>query len=299
MRVLLTGAAGFLGKAVLKRAEADFEVTTLDALPLPGRHILCDITRGDLLADRLSGLFFDAVIHLAGLTRGTPEDLFRVNTLGTRNLARAVETPRFVSASSCAVYGVPSDPDGTVSEDHRPNPVSAYGQSMLSREQTVPCGVSLRLFNITGPGQPPGMLVPDLAKKLAEIALGIRKEPPVTGPLNTERDYLHVFHAADAFLAAATATDLPRVINVGSGTCHSGFRVLGALAESMGTPPEVVIEAGPSGVPRILADLRRASESLGLVPSISFEKTMSEVADYWLSRLSDSLASRRLTSNSR
>lgn len=285
MNILVTGAAGFIGGAVLGKATAELDITTLDRTPLPGRHILCDLTDGKALLKALSGLHFDAVIHLAGLPSAPPDELMRVNVQGTANLLGAVDTERFVVASSCAVYGAPRTPDGTVDEDHPTSPVSAYGISMLSRERAVSSGVVLRLFNVTGPGQPTGMLVPDLARKLAGIALGIEPGPLVTGPLHAGRDYLDVGDAARAFLAAALAHDPPSVINVGSGVCHTGAQVLGILAQAMGISPEVVTRNGPAGVPWIRSDTGRARTHLGFVPQVPLEESLEATALYWLERV--------------
>ena len=291
MNILLTGAGGFLGKALLRKAGPDLKITTLDRVALPGRHILCDITDETALRKALSGRAFHAVIHLAGLSSGSPEELFLVNVRGTANLAKTVQTRRFVIASSCAVYGEPRTPDGAVSEGHPTGPVSHYGRSMLEREHAVPDGVALRLFNIIGPGQRPGMLVPDLAGKLARIALGLQDGPLVTGPLTTERDYLDVSDAAGAFLAAASASNSPGVLNVGSGMCHTGMDVLNALAEAMGVHPEIVFEDRPSGVFRIRADIRAAAACLGFKPGVSFSESLGAVADDWLNRSADPKAS--------
>ncbi len=284
MNILVTGAAGFLGGAVLRKAAPEHDITTLDVKHLPGRHIPCDMTDGKALLKALSGLHFDAVIHLAGLASASPGELMRVNVQGTANLIRAADTRRFVLASSCAVYGAPRTTDGTVDEEHPTSPVSAYGSSMLSRERALSGGVVLRLFNVTGPGQLPGMLVPDLARKLAGIALGIEPEPLVTGPLHAGRDYLDADDAARAFLAAALAHDPPSVINVGSGVCHTGAQILDILAGAMGISPKVITLDGPAGVPWIRADTGRAREHLGFSPEVPLTVSLEATARYWLGK---------------
>lgn len=218
------------------------------------------------------------------MPRGSAAELARVNAAGTRNLADSVRTLRFVTASSCAVYGKPLTADGTVPEDHPLLPVSDYGRSMLERERAVPCGVSLRLFNVTGPGQEAGMLVPDLARRLARIALGKDVPELTTGPLDTGRDYLDVTDAARAFLSAAAAADPPAALNIGSGVCRSGLEVLNVLAGAMGVSPRILFVNRPSGVPRIAADTRRARECLGFAPSVPFTVSIEATARYWLER---------------
>lgn len=285
MNILVTGAAGFLGAAVLRKASPDLDITTLDRKPLPGRHVLCDLTDGNALLKALSGLHFDAVIHLAGLPSASPDELVRVNVLGTGNLIRAASTERFVIASSCAVYGLPRTPDGTVDEEHPTSPLSAYGMSMLSRERLLPEGVVLRLFNVTGPGQSAGMLVPDLCRRLAGMALGIDPGPLVTGPLHTERDYLDADDAARAFLAAARAKDPPAVMNVGSGVCRAGTWILGVLSRAMGISPVIISRDGPAGVPRIRADTGRAREHLGFKPEVPLSSSLEASAHHWLGKV--------------
>jgi GDP-4-dehydro-6-deoxy-D-mannose reductase len=282
--LLVTGAAGFLGKAVIRAADPSLDVTTLDKAPLPGRHILCDITDGDSLRKALRGVSFQAVIHLAGLARGTPGELERVNVLGTRNLVSAVPGAFLVNASSCAVYGLPENPDGTVDEAQPPAPVTPYGRSMLARETEVSRGVSMRLFNVTGPGQGPGMLVPDLAGRLARIALGLSEGPLTTGSLASMRDYLDVRDAARAILAAAGARDLPPALNLGSGVARSGYEVLRALQEAMGVAPGILADDRPAGVPVIRAALGRIRRYLEFTPSVPFDESMKAVALDWLRR---------------
>ncbi len=278
MNLLITGAAGFLGRAVVRAADQSFSITTLDAVPLPGRHILCDIGDGEALRKALSGRSFHTVIHLAGLARGNDDELERVNVLGTRNLVSATQGAFLVNTSSCAVYGLPAAADGTVDEDQPPAPLTPYGKSMLARELEVSRGVSMRLFNITGPGQGPGMLVPDLAERLARIALGLSAGPLTTGPLNTMRDYLDVRDAARAILAAAGARSLPPALNLGSGTARSGYQVLQVLQEAMDVFPEVLADDRPAGVPVIRADLGRIRRHLGFRPSIPFDESIRAAA---------------------
>jgi nucleoside-diphosphate-sugar epimerase len=284
VHLLVTGAAGFLGKALLAAIPRGTEVTTLDIVPLPGSHIQCDLTdRGDLNKS-LAGVSFDAVIHLAGLASGAGDLLFRGNVQGTENLYGTVNCRRFVSASSCSVYGAPESSDGSVSEEHPLKPAGDYGRSMVAREKAAPSAVHLRLFNVTGPGQNKGMLVPDMAAGLARIALGADTEPICSGPLHTERDYVDVSDAARAFLAAAECPSPAHCMNIGSGNSFSGTHVFETLCSAMGISPRIEFLSMPAGVARIKADVTLAKRSMGWAPRVSFKDSIMAVAADWLKR---------------
>lgn len=149
MKVLLTGATGFVGPAAaLALSKAGHEVrclvretsdrSALDALGLPLEYALGDVCTPASLPAAMDGV--DAVVHVAGLTKGIRrDDYFRVNGFGSRVLAEAAVAAgvqRFVLCSSLAVAG-PMPEGRPVVEDDPPTPVSVYGQSKLAGEEAV------------------------------------------------------------------------------------------------------------------------------------------------------------------
>ncbi|HEU5035693.1 MAG TPA: SDR family oxidoreductase [Nocardioides sp.] len=149
-RVLVTGDHGYVGSVLvpLLRA-AGHDVTGLDAgwydgcdlgpLPTGYRHLTGDVR--DVTPYHLTG--FDAVVHLAGISNDPVGDLdpdatLSVNVDGAVHLAeaaRAAGVPRFLLASSCAVYGASGD--APASEDARPRPCTAYGRSLVQAEAGI------------------------------------------------------------------------------------------------------------------------------------------------------------------
>jgi UDP-glucose 4-epimerase len=170
MKVLITGAAGYIGSIVSERlVDAGFQVIALDNLQSGHRqsiHPHAIFEQGDLLdADRLKWLLekysVDAVFHLAAeslidLSMRDPGRFFRSNISGGINLLDALAiagVTRLVLSSTAAVYGEPEHIP--LSEDNVLKPVNAYGESKLALERMLEWYhrahginyISLRYFN--------------------------------------------------------------------------------------------------------------------------------------------------------
>jgi nucleoside-diphosphate-sugar epimerase len=172
-RVLITGASGFIGRAVGDRLRADgVEVVGVDRLADPVRGVVAgDTTDPGPWRAALRGC--DAIVHTAAVVSNAVDvdEQWRVNVLGTRRVveaARDAGVPRVVHLSSIRAFSDLGFPDG-VTEDH---PVRAdgnpYVDTKIASEQVLlqahaageVDGVIVRPGDVYGPGSRPWVLLP-------------------------------------------------------------------------------------------------------------------------------------------
>lgn len=306
MRVLVTGAFGFIGTAVGRRlALAGHDVVAVTSRPLgaaPAPPFPCQVVRADLRDERsvratLADAGPDAVCHLAGLGKVResfehPEEYHTVNAGGTKTLVNALTATatgrRFVFASSVGVYGVPERQP--VAEDAPLLPTSPYGESKVAAEQAIETAaldgaigaVRLRIFNAAGAVA--GVADTDLSRvipKALAVAAGLATHVEVNGDGSAVRDFVHVDDVASAFLLALENGCRPGkapAYNVGA-TAASVAEILTVAREVTGRPVPVVRNP-PRNEPRVLiSDHTRIGAELGWSPARSALREI--VADAW------------------
>lgn len=151
MKVLLTGASGFVGSHILDELRVRSIPVVLLLRPSSNREFIqghipeVEIRSGSIgdpksLAAALGGITH--VIHCAGCTKAVhPSEFYQVNQIGTRNLVEAVNAhrqtvSRLIHVSSLAAAG-PATSDRPKREADEPQPVSEYGRSKLAAEEEV------------------------------------------------------------------------------------------------------------------------------------------------------------------
>jgi len=151
MKVLLTGANGFVGSHILDELrETDLDVSILLRRTSDTRFIRSHVDDGvtihsgalddtDALARAMEGI--EAVVHCAGKTKALgAREYDRVNKIGTRNVVRAAAQTgtlrHFLFVSSLAVSGPGTTAHPARETDH-PNPITVYGKSKLAGEEIV------------------------------------------------------------------------------------------------------------------------------------------------------------------
>jgi len=311
VRVLVTGAAGFIGSTTAEMLLArGHEIVALDNLAsgrkenVPVNATFVEGDCGDVELVQSLGSF-DACVHFAariepGESMKYPEVFFANNVASTFRLLDALiksGVERFVFSSSCAVYG--DQVDMPIDETRSIQPHSPYGQSKWMVEEglhwLVECGrlraASLRYFNAAGATMAhPERHSPEihLIPIALDVAAGKRPYLEIYGtdyptPDGTcIRDYIHVTDLADAHVRAITALDdHPELtLNLGSGVGYSNRQIAETVQRITQTGIEVRYTERRQGDPAAaIASNTRTRELLGWSPEHSDLDTI--IGDAW------------------
>lgn len=242
-RVLVTGAAGFVGRHLVRElAGAGHGVACIDAVPPEAAADLPDYERVDLrdaaaVRSAVARFAPDAVVHLAAVSfvpdaASDPGLLWAVNIGGVVNVAEAIlsECPkaRMLFVSSAQVYGTAAKEGGDVlyTEESPLMPISLYAVSKAADEAFVRgCHASrgldaviARPGNHTGPGQSPKFVAISFARQLLDVATGKSSGPIRVGNLDSVRDFSDVRDVVRAYRLMLEKGRSGAVYNVSSGT---------------------------------------------------------------------------------
>ena len=301
-RVLVTGAAGFIGSTLVDRLLADGrEVVGLDSFdpfyPAENKRAnLVDafhserfkLVEGDIRDTQAIEALFRAerpegVVHLAALA-GVRPSLERpaaytdVNVTGTACVLSAAArhgAPRVVLASSSSVYG--ERESGPFREtDPVERPVSPYAATKRAAELVahtfhhahgLPV-VCARIFTAYGPRQRPDLAI----RKFAECMLG-GQPLPVYGDGSSLRDFTFVDDLASGLLLALDSDIDFEILNLGAGRTVSVLEVVKTLERELRLSARIDWQPHQIGdVSRTWADVGAARAALGYEPSVSFEE---------------------------
>ncbi len=297
MRVLVTGAAGFIGSHVTRALlAAGHEVVGLDDLSTGHRHnlpdgepawrfVLGDIRDAAICTHAMQSV--DAVVHLAGRNSvprslADPRSALEVNVVGGFNLleaARAAEVSRFVYASSSSVYG--DDPRIPKVETHSRRPLSPYAASKASFEHLAHAWssswglstIGLRFFNVFGPRQDPAGDYAAVVPRFVAAALD-RRTPHIHGDGSFTRDFTYVDNVVHAVrLSLDAANTGGSVVNVAYGGRVSVLDLWRAIAREAGFDGVPTFGLPRTGdMPHSQADIGEATRLLGFAPIVPFDE---------------------------
>ena len=199
MKILVTGASGFIGSFIVEEALRQGMETWAAVRRSSSREYLTDgrihfielnLSSEEQLREQLKGFQFDYVVHAAGVTKClNKEDFRRINTEGTRNLVRAIRAlqmplRRFVFISSLSIMGAirEQQPYTEIREDDTPQPNTAYGRSKLEAERVLASMgadfpyVILRPTGVYGPRERDYFMMAKSIKAHTDFAVGFKRQ---------------------------------------------------------------------------------------------------------------------------
>jgi nucleoside-diphosphate-sugar epimerase len=295
MRVLVTGAAGFLGSHISEAlAQSGHEVYAIDTEQGYTSGRLADFHGVKVISDIASPEFsknlslqLDAIVHLAGIgsardCEANPSHSFDVNVNGTHqvlDLAFRSKARSFVFASSAQVYGfdpkrLPFDEHGPLRMENRYTTHKILGELLcqLYFDNHGITSTILRLFNVYGPGQALGTFIPDMIQK-AKTGVIYLEGGGIT------KDFVYVDDVVRAFCAALDSGYMG-VINIGSGRESSLLTVAAYIARMMGARLNQV-EYDRSQNTRVQCNPAKAKRVLNWEPQVSLEEGLYATINAW------------------
>jgi len=318
VRVLVTGADGFVGRWLVRRLVDDGREVYAAVRPAapagppsPGAPDLTPEERAAVrwlpleLTDfesvrRCADLPYDAVVHLAAVASGPeaardPGYAWSVNAAGTARLAHVLldarrggrADPLLLVVSTAEVYG-----RGDAAPRRETDPVapcSPYGASKAGGELAALEAwrrgglrvIVARPFAHTGPGQDARFVVPAFAQRL-KFAKKIGAPVVKVGNLEPEREFLHVQDVVDAYARLLVKGQPGEVYNIATGEAISLEQLLDQLSALVGVRP--IAEADPDlmragDIACLRGDAAKLRAATGWAPRHTLDETLRDVLD--------------------
>ena len=191
MKILITGASGFIGSFIVEEAlRQGFETWAVVRESSSRIHFIeLNLSSEEQLKEQLKEHQFDYVVHAAGVTKCLhKEDFFRINTEGTKNLVRALialQMPlkRFVYISSLSIMGAirEEQPYQEIRESDKAQPNTAYGKSKIEAEEWLDMVkglpyVILRPTGVYGPRERDYFMMAKSIQAHTDFAVGFKQQ---------------------------------------------------------------------------------------------------------------------------
>jgi UDP-glucose 4-epimerase len=240
-RVLVTGASGLIGSHVLGLVEREADVVALSRFPRPDegglRWLVCDLTRPGAVADVVTSVRPEVVIHLAGVVRGDRSleavaPTLRANLLASVELlesATRVGCRRIVLSGSLLEEPAVGGPQAVPPSPYGASRWAASGYGRMFHALFDAPVVILRPSFAYGPGQEPTKLIPHVIAGLLDGG------SPELSSGERLLDCVYAEDVAQAYVEAAAAPGVEgRTIDIGSGVLTSVREIVQLIVESIG-----------------------------------------------------------------
>jgi len=263
MKILITGASGFIGSFIVEEAlKRGFETwaavrrsSSREYLQDERIHFIeLNLSSKEQLVEQLREHQFDYVVHAAGVTKCIDKrDFYRINTEGTKNLVTALlelQTPlkRFVFVSSLSVFGAirEQQPYEEIRETDTPQPNTEYGRSKLEAERWLDNKefpyVILRPTGVYGPREKDYFLMAKSIKQHSDFAVGYKRQ---------DITFVYVTDVVQAVFLALEKGQTGRKYFLSDGQVYQSTTFSDLIHEELGRPWWIRITA-PIWVLRII-----------------------------------------------
>jgi dTDP-glucose 4,6-dehydratase len=308
MRLLVTGAAGFIGSNFVRywrERHADDHVVAYDALTYAGNReslegvdvpfVHGDIADGEVATSTLRDEQIDVIVNFAAESHNSyaivnPGAFFRTNVIGTQTLleaARQVGIERFHHVSTCEVYGdLPLDSDDVFTEETPYRPRTPYNASKAGADHAVrayhetyelPVTIT-NCSNNYGPYQFPEKVIPLFTTNALD------DEPlPLYASTANKREWLHVLDHCRAIELVLERGRIGDTYNVGSGVEKTIAEIADAVLAALDKPDSLktIIPDRPGHDRRYLLDSSKLRSELGWRDEIDFDEGLDETVRWY------------------
>jgi dTDP-glucose 4,6-dehydratase len=310
MRLLVTGAAGFIGSNFVRywiERHGDDTVVALDALTYAGNRpnlidvedrcsfVHGDIGNLDLMTEVLTEYQIDVIVNFAAESHNSlaildPARFFRTNVLGTQTLAEAARrhgVSRFHHISTCEVYGdLPLDSAELFTESTPYRPRTPYNASKAGADHAVRAyaetfGLPATITNCCnnyGPYQFPEKVIPLFTTK------ALNDQPlPLYASTQNRREWLHVDDHCRAVELVLQHGEVGETYNVGSGVEASIEEIADAVLAATGRPQSLkeIVPDRPGHDRRYLLDSSKIRTALGWEPTVPFAEGLAATVGWY------------------
>lgn len=316
MKALITGITGFAGSHLAEylltegievygtfrtRSPLDNITHIQDKIKL----IECELTDAYSTRKLFANFVPDYVFHLAAqsfvaASWRSPQDTIVNNVIGQLNLFEAIVekgiNPKFLVAGSSEEYGRVRGSDFPITEAIPLKPLSPYGvskvaQDVLGYQYWQTYGLNIirsRAFNHTGPRRGEVFVTSNFACQLAQIEQGLRDPILKVGNLDAERDFTDVRDTVRAYTLLLREGRIGDVYNIASGNARTIKSMLDILLTLAKVDVRIEVDESrlrPSDLPKLEGSFDKIRNAIGWEPEIPFEKTLSDLLNYWRERI--------------